>query len=575
MLLTNLQLASQRALDQANSRISSLHADQRSQQKDGMQDDGNIAQEVERLRQHVSHLETESEQLRTNLSVHEHSAKVQPEGGSATDQIAAQVEAIRVELTSRHEERVRQAEEVFNKRAQNMKEALNKKMSSLRTEMQQTYEASNAKGLEALKIEHAADVEALNKRHKAELDELRQLTKDPAENTKSGGKSDVSVQASNEGWPMDDSDVKEFLQKNEVARRMLQNSMSNREKKLREEQQQVLAERLAEAEAKANTAKEQAVSMEGKRFTAKMSMTENRAKLAQAKVEVVQKAANDTPQRPVGEVWAIAKDAKPGPTANATTVPRPAQNQSNKPASPSTSTPPRVNPFAKINQQPLKPAEVPGQTIPGQSGATTPTTSFGQPSKPPISNAAQDQPNVTTSTAPASQNASPASASLSKSIHASSTESAPAPSSEPPKAPAQPEAKTEQTTRLPDKPLGESRPTGPTMRGLHSGLPLPSGGRGGGNQQGRGASNIGRGRGRGGNMGRGGMTPAVNTNANNTSGGGGQQIQGGSPRGAAPFNPTAKQFIPQKRARDDTGLETSQHANEGKRQRGGGGQFSG
>ena len=42
-------------------------------------------------------------------------------------------------------------------------------------------------------------------------------------------------------------------------------------------------------------------------------MAENRTKQANAKLEVVAKAAVDTPDKPVRDVWEIAKDAKPPP----------------------------------------------------------------------------------------------------------------------------------------------------------------------------------------------------------------------------------------------------------------------
>jgi len=44
---------------------------------------------------------------------------------------------------------------------------------------------------------------------------------------------------------------------------------------------------------------------------------DNRSKLAAAKLSVVEQAAKETPERPVGEVWEVAKIAKlpPPPTS--------------------------------------------------------------------------------------------------------------------------------------------------------------------------------------------------------------------------------------------------------------------
>ena len=61
-----------------------------------------------------------------------------------------------------------------------------------------------------------------------------------------------------------------------------------------------------------------------KKMNLKVSMADNRSKAAQAKIDVVKKAAEETPERAVGEVWEIAKDAKapstakPQPTINST-----------------------------------------------------------------------------------------------------------------------------------------------------------------------------------------------------------------------------------------------------------------
>src|SRR5205814_10104455 len=79
---------------------------------------------------------------------------------------------------------------------------------------------------------------------------------------------------------------------------------------------------LIDAQKKSEHAKEQAVLMESKRSTLKINMAENRARTAAAKIEVIEAAARETPERLVGEVWEIAKVAKPA-TAPAPAAPIP------------------------------------------------------------------------------------------------------------------------------------------------------------------------------------------------------------------------------------------------------------
>lgn len=83
--------------------------------------------------------------------------------------------------------------------------------------------------------------------------------------------------------------------------------------KIKEEQEKLAAEVLAEAQRKADAAQAQAVLMVEKRTSLQKNMAENRAKAANAKIDVVKLAATETPEKPVAEVWEVAKDAKPPP----------------------------------------------------------------------------------------------------------------------------------------------------------------------------------------------------------------------------------------------------------------------
>src|SRR5205814_7764390 len=104
-------------------------------------------------------------------------------------------------------------------------------------------------------------------------------------------------------------------------------ALSELEKKFNEEREALIRERDQKISS--------AVELAEKRLLAKVSMTEGRARSVQAKIEVVQNAATDTPQRPVVEVWEIAKVAKPVPGRQPQAVAqKPAQLEPSQPLAP-------------------------------------------------------------------------------------------------------------------------------------------------------------------------------------------------------------------------------------------------
>lgn len=296
-----------------------------------------------------------------------------------------------------------------------------------------------------------------------------------------------------------------------------------------------------------------AVELADKKSLARTSMLETRFKTSQAKIDVVQKAATDTPQKPVIEVWEVAKNAKPapsqtprpGPAASPARVSSPAVATTPQRPAPSPSPVPAAAPEGGQGQAPAQPAQ-PGQSAQPTQLPGTPTARQAQQTRPE-----QPQP---------------------------SQEQAEMPAGAPPNPFGQ-----SQSSSLPNKP-----PAGAgTLRALQSGLPIARGGRGGRaghpqnpfgphvdpnqnqmqqtqQQQAQRGAGAPRGRGRGGH-GRGGY----------------QNVQTGNlPQGQGQFSPNrgalnahARQFVPHgnKRARED-GVEAGGEAggSGGKRMRGGG-----
>lgn len=269
------------------------------------------------------------------------------EGSQSTaEQTQLQVDAIRIELEAQHDERVNQLEETYKKRSENMKNQLNKKLLDSKDQMRQALAAEHEQALDALRSTHQQELEQLKTRHHEEIAELRRNEESTITQFKEAWlkeHSAVAPEAENtltsedqtpkSPWKPTEAEARDFVSTNATVRSILRSNISTKVKEakdalaieLKEEHEKVLAQRLKEAQDKAETAKEHAVFTEGKRLALKLNLADNRSKVAQAKLDVVQKAAQETPEKPVGEVWAIAKDAKPSIPAPQPNVP-PAQS---------------------------------------------------------------------------------------------------------------------------------------------------------------------------------------------------------------------------------------------------------
>jgi nucleoprotein TPR len=96
-------------------------------------------------------------------------------------------------------------------------------------------------------------------------------------------------------------------------------------KKLKEECEQNHVPK-SEVEQKLTQAKESAAKMASAKAHVQINMAQNNAKNTQAKIAVVETAAKETPQKPVSEVWEIAKTARPPPAQPKQLAPATATN---------------------------------------------------------------------------------------------------------------------------------------------------------------------------------------------------------------------------------------------------------
>ena len=249
-----------------------------------------------------------------------------------------------------------------------MRNQLNKKLSDSKDQMRQALTAEHEQELDALRSTHQQELDALRSTHQQELDALRSTHQQELEHLVTRHHEEIAElrrnetstvaqwketwlkehsnaateaeqtltaddQTSKSPWKPTEAEAREFVSTNVTVRSILRSNISTKVKEakdalaieLKEEHEKVLAQRLKEVQDKAETAKEHAVYTEGKRFALKLNLADNRSKVAQAKLDVVQKAAQETPEKAVGDVWAIAKDAKPSVQAPQPNAP-PVQN---------------------------------------------------------------------------------------------------------------------------------------------------------------------------------------------------------------------------------------------------------
>lgn len=371
MWLANLVLQSeiQQTLDSTNAELAKLQAVQL--QQPTSVHEGASQDQVEKLRQDLAQAHQDAESLRASASVNASLNNMSTEDGEKpiSEQLTERVGEIRKELESRHKERVAQLEETYTTRTNGMKAQLQNKLTEGKEKYRQAIAAEHEQAIQKLKSDQEDEMESLRIRHRDEVDELKRHEESRFSQFKDDwvsdhprthdGASDVKaeVQAPKPITEVSDAEAQELVKHNNYVRGVLRQNVTKqvnaeREKiigQLKEAHEKELAVKLAEVQNKATTAKEQAVSMENKRNHLKVTMADNKAKIALAKIEVVQTAAKDTPSKPVAEVWEVAKDVK-APAA-------PAQSQSAKdgPA-----------------PQPKAPSNIFGQS-----------TSFGQPSVVP------------------------------------------------------------------------------------------------------------------------------------------------------------------------------------------------
>ncbi len=546
------------------------------------------------LRADLAQAQQDAEDLRTSASINAAVSTAPTESGSKSvaEQVAEHVEAVRVELEARHNERVKQNDETLEKRTSAMRTQLSKKLTDGKAQLRQSLVAEHEQALQAIQKDHEEEVSRLQARHKDEIEELRRSAdskfaqlrdqwdkEHQAIHTTNGDPSvKDEVQTSRGQWQPSEDEARALIQSNEIVRSIVKKNIGIHVNKAKEElstqlnqdHEKTLTERMTETQNKANTAKEHAVLMEGKKSAVQINMANNKARMLQFRVDIVQKAAQDTPLKPVGEVWLVAKDAKPPPITSQQPqqARQPQQDTNTAQKAPVTSTFGQPTPIVQ-NPAPQGPTAAQGQS----SGVSV----FGRPTPAVATTSGRQSPAQQGSMNPQGQLSGVSTFGRPTPAAGGPQIAAPSGRQSPAERPSQTQPQPGSNQRQPQPAMvispqpGLNPPQGPAqgttnqhpnagtgpgaLKGLQqSGLPVARGGPMRGNPISRG---------RGSAVGRGGP-PALDTSRSQ-----GQQVGRGSPTGAG-LNAGARQFIPgNKRPRDD-GQEGGEGGN-GKRIRGGGG----
>lgn len=165
--------------------------------------------------------------------------------------------------------------------------------------------------------------------------------------------------------------INKFAAEKEALIQELDRKFTAEKESLLQEQEKKRSEEISalSKESEAKTAAQ--VELAEKRSLTKLNINTNRANQMKAKIDVVEKAVVDTPEKPVKDVWEIAKVAKPTPSAQpaASQLKTPlfaGPQQAPQPQSPST---PPIQPATTTAQ----PAAAPQASSETQSGGAQPT----------------------------------------------------------------------------------------------------------------------------------------------------------------------------------------------------------
>ena len=254
-------------------------------------------------------------------------AGLSEEERKALEDRIAQAEAKAAEFEAKAKELEEHADSIVHKRSEKMKGVLNKKLAESKEEMARQSRAEREELQKQFDLKLQQEL-AIIKAEQQTSGPQNGVPATPAKATVENGPQTPTV-----GTPgfadlssLNDAQTRDLLSTNptlmNIVRQNVKKIVTQEKQKVREEVEATIK---TEYENRINSAKEQAAALSEKKSALRINMLDRQSKTASAKIAVVETAARETPERPVGEVWEIAKDAKPptpAPTPAATPAPQ-------------------------------------------------------------------------------------------------------------------------------------------------------------------------------------------------------------------------------------------------------------
>ncbi|KAK3948077.1 hypothetical protein QBC32DRAFT_382202 [Pseudoneurospora amorphoporcata] len=241
---------------------------------------------------------------------------------AAAEAKAAEFEAKAKDLEERADAIVKQRSEkmktALNKKLAESKEAMEKQTQEERQKLQAEYDLKLQQELAILKAEQQSGVP----QNGVPATPAKPPT---AQNAQTPGVGTPGTPGLPDLTNLTDQQTRELISSNQVIMGIIKSNVkkniATESKKVREE---VEATVKADYEQKIAAAKEQAAALTEKKSALRLNMLDRQLKTEKAKTAVVETAAKETPQKPVVEVWEVAKVAKAPAPAPAPPAPTPA-----------------------------------------------------------------------------------------------------------------------------------------------------------------------------------------------------------------------------------------------------------
>ncbi|AEO58949.1 hypothetical protein MYCTH_2306733 [Thermothelomyces thermophilus ATCC 42464] len=451
----------------------------------------------------------------------------------ALEERIAVAEAKAAEFERKAKELEEQSDAILKQRSDKMKNALNKKLTESKEAMEKQAQEDRKKMQEEFELRLQQEL-AIIKAEQQTAAPRNGVPSTPAKPSSEAQPPQTPVADLNS---MNDAQIRDLVATNptvsSIVKANVKRMVAAEVKKAKEEAEAALK---AEYDQKIANARELAE----KKSSLRINMLDKQNKTAQAKLSVVETAAKDTPQRPVIEVWNIAKEAKPP-------VPPPAPASTQLSAASAAAHPAAASPPPAAAGQPSQPSQAASATAvkdeskPAGSG-TAPPSAIPQPAKPAsgIPPPVVNNPFGAPATAPSSSLPQPAATQQQQKQQQQQQQGQQQPpqqqqpqqQQQQPQPQSQPQQQEQQQQQQQAQPQQQQQPRGipvPSGRGGAAGR----GARGGLYQAGPGRGGQGQ-RGRGG-FGRGGGNAGLNPNAGefNPAGGGGAGAGNKRPRDGA------------------------------------------